>query len=221
MVVSVMSGKLDHCFATRRSSVTKGRNVTSEALAAYSRKAGVDETESRLRGLMLAGLAGEAGPYRQLLDELGARLRGYYGRRVPAGLDVEDLVQETLIAVHTRRATYDTGQPFTAWAYAIARYKLIDALRRGRFHLRAPAEEADALFVEGGAEAAMASRDLDRVLGGLPPRTQALIRDVRIEGLSMREAAQKHGMTETAAKVAVHRGLKALGAEYGGTADED
>jgi RNA polymerase sigma-70 factor (ECF subfamily) len=186
----------------------------------------VDEIEARLRGLMIAGLAGEAGPYRQLLDELSGRLRAYYGRRVPPGLDAEDLVQETLIAVHTRRATYDTAQPFTAWVYAIARYKLIDALRRSRLHLRAPAEAADALFVEPGADAAMAGRDLDRVLAKLPKRTQALIRDVRIEGLSMREAAEKHGMTETAVKVAVHRALRALGAEYGDPApgevvDED
>ena len=186
----------------------------------------MDEVEARLRGLMLAGLAGQAGPYRQLLEELGARLRAYYGRRVPPGLDAEDLVQETLIAVHTRRATYDTAQPFTAWAYAIARYKLIDALRRGRGHLRAPAEEAEALFVAPAAHAAMASRDLDVVLAALPKRTQALIRDVRIAGLSMREAAEKHGMTETAVKVAVHRGLKALGEQYGapepeGAVDED
>ena len=181
----------------------------------------MDEIEARLRGLMLAGLAGEAAPYRQLLDELSGRLRAYYARRAPPGLDVEDLVQETLIAVHTRRATYDTAQPFTAWAYAIARYKLIDALRRSRAHLRAPAEEADALFVAPQADAALAGRDLDRVLAMLPKRTQALIRDVRIEGLSMREAAQKYGMTETAVKVAVHRGLKALGAEYGGAVGED
>ncbi len=183
--------------------------------------AGVDEIETRLRGLMLAGLAGEAAPYRRLLDELSQRLRAYYGRRVPPGLDIEDLVQETLIAVHTRRATYDVGQPFTAWAYAIARYKLIDALRRGRAHLRAPIEAADVLFVEPGAEAAMAGRDLERVLGRLPKRTQALIRETRLEGLSMREAAERHGMTETAVKVAVHRGLKALGAEYAPTPQEE
>jgi RNA polymerase sigma-70 factor (ECF subfamily) len=175
---------------------------------------------------MLAGLAGEAGPYRQLLEELGGRLRAYYGRRVPPGMDAEDLVQETLIAVHTRRSTYDPGQPFTAWAYAIARYKLIDALRRSRAHLRAPAEDADALFVAPGADAAMAGRDLERVLAALPPRTQALIRDVKIAGLSTREAAEKHSMSESAVKVAVHRGLKALGAEYGdprleGGVDED
>ena len=171
---------------------------------------------------MLAGLAGEAGPYRRLLDELSGLLRVYYGRRVPPGVDTEDLVQETLIAVHTRRATYDAGQPFTAWAYAIARYKLIDALRRGRAHLRAPLEAAEVLFVPAGAEAAMVGRDLERVMADLPARTRDLIRDVKIAGLSTREAARKHGMSESAVKVAVHRGLKALGARYGGSvADED
>jgi RNA polymerase sigma-70 factor (ECF subfamily) len=171
---------------------------------------------------MLAGLAGEAEPYRRLLDELSGLLRAFYSRRCPPGVDAEDLVQETLIAVHTRRATYDAGQPFTAWAYAIARYKLIDALRRGRAHLRAPQEEADALFVPAGADAAMAARDLQRVMTELPARTQDLIRDVKIEGLSTREAAEKHGMSESAVKVAVHRGLKSLSSKYGGASlDED
>src|ERR1700743_3598727 len=130
---------------------------------------------------MLAGLAGEAGPYRRLLEELSGLLRAYYGRRCPPGLDAEDLVQETLIAVHTRRATYDPAQPFTAWAYAIARYKLIDALRRNRAHLRALAEEADALCVPAEAEPPMPSRALERVMAALPVRTRELIRDVKLE----------------------------------------
>ena len=166
---------------------------------------------------MLAGLAGEAAPYRKLLDELAGLLRAYYARRAPPGVDAEDLVQETLIAVHTRRATYDPSQPFTAWAYAIARYKLIDQLRRARLHLRAPEEAADALFVSPGADAAMASRDLERMMADLPSRTRELIRETRIEGLSTREAAQKHDMSESAVKVAVHRGLKALGVRFGGS----
>ena len=177
----------------------------------------MDQIELRLRGFMLAGLAGEAAPYRRLLDELSGLLRAYYARRVPPGVDAEDLVQETLIAVHTRRATYDPGQPFTAWAYAIARYKLIDQLRRARLHLRAPEEAAEALFVAPDADAAMARRDLDRVMTDLPARTRELIRDTRIEGLSTREAAEKHAMTESAVKVAVHRGLKALGGKFGGS----
>lgn len=165
---------------------------------------------------MLAGLAGEAAPYRQLLEDLSRLLRAYYARRAPPGVDAEDLVQETLIAVHTRRGTYDANQPFTAWAYAIARYKLIDHLRRARLHLRAPAEDAETLFVPPGADAAMAARDLERAMATLPERTRALIRDTRIAGLSMREAADRQGMSEGAAKVAVHRGLKTLGDVYGG-----
>jgi RNA polymerase sigma-70 factor (ECF subfamily) len=181
----------------------------------------VDQTEDRLRSLMIAGLAGEAAPYRRLLDELSGLLRAYYRRRAPPGVDAEDLVQETLIAVHTRRATYDPAQPFTAWAYAIARYKLIDQLRRSRAHLRAPVEDADALFTPADADAAMARRDLGRVMADLPPRTRALIEDTRVEGLSTREAAEKHGMSESAVKVAVHRGLKALSARFGGAVHED
>jgi RNA polymerase sigma-70 factor (ECF subfamily) len=183
-------------------------------------RAALDQIEHRLRGLMLAGLAGEAAPYRKLLDELAGLLRAYYARRAPPGVDAEDLVQETLIAVHTRRATYDPSQPFTAWAYAIARYKLIDQLRRARLHLRAPEEAADALFVSPGADAAMASRDLERVMADLPPRTRDLIRETRIEGLSTREAAQRHDMSESAVKVAVHRGLKALGLRFGGASGD-
>jgi len=169
---------------------------------------------------MLAGLAGDAAPYRQLLEELSRLLRAYYARRAPAGVDTEDLVQETLIAVHTHRATYDVRQPFTAWAYAIARYKLIDHLRRARLHLRAPAEDAEALFAAPEADAAMDGRDLERVMGDLPERTRSLIHDTRIVGLSAREAGVKHGMTEGAVKVAVHRGLKALGDKYGGAGSD-
>ena len=176
----------------------------------------MDEIESRLRDLMLAGLAGEAAPYRRLLDDLSRLLRAFYARRCPPGIDAEDLVQETLIAVHTRRATYDASQPFTAWAYAIARYKLIDALRRGRLHLRAPVEDAEALFTPAGpdgVDAAMAARDLER------------IRETKIEGLSIRESAERHDMTETAVKVAIHRALKGLGGRYaemaGGSDVED
>ena len=188
----------------------------------------MDEIESRLRDLMLAGLAGEAAPYRRLLDDLSRLLRAFYARRCPPGIDAEDLVQETLIAVHTRRATYDASQPFTAWAYAIARYKLIDALRRGRLHLSAPVEDAEALFTPAGpdgVDAAMAARDLERVLADLPQRARELIRETKIEGLSIRESAERHDMTETAVKVAIHRALKGLGGRYaemaGGSDVED
>jgi RNA polymerase sigma-70 factor (ECF subfamily) len=87
--------------------------------------------EAQYRDWMLAALMGDAGAYRMLLAGLTRHLRGYYARRLDSGA-AEDAVQETLIAIHTRRATYDPSLPFTAWVYGIARYKLIDEYRRHR-----------------------------------------------------------------------------------------
>src|SRR5258705_8036285 len=90
--------------------------------------------EPELRTLMLAGLDGDAAAHKALLRKLSAYLRGYFkGQLLRVGrgpVDAEDLVQETLIAIHTRRHTYDRSQLLTPWVHAVARYRLIDYLRR-------------------------------------------------------------------------------------------
>ena len=179
--------------------------------------------EDRLRALMLASLDGDAASYRGLLAELRDRLHRYFRRRVRADLldQVEDLVQETLLAMHTRRLTYDPRLPFTAWVYAIARHKLADLLRRSRRHAAAahvPIDDlADFLRAEPGEpDSAGARRDLDKVLASLPERVGTLIRRVKVEQRPVAEVAAASGMSEGAVKVAVHRGLKALAARFGG-----
>lgn len=172
--------------------------------------------EDRLKSLMLRGLDGDAAAQRVLLGELAGLLRRYYARRLGRETsDLEDLVQETLIAVHTRRASFDRTQPFTAWAYAIARYKLIDHYRRRRTRAAVPIEDAGALFAPDDTEAATAGRDLDRLLADLPARQREAIRLTRVEGLSIAEAAARSGQSEASVKVGVHRGLKALMARFG------
>jgi RNA polymerase sigma-70 factor (ECF subfamily) len=175
----------------------------------------VSDLETQLKALMLAGLAGDGDAHAAMLRALATALRRYYARRLGGQADVEDLVQEALIAVHTRRATYEPGMPFTAWAYAIARYKLIDFYRRSGRRRAVALEAADALFAEDDSGGWTAARDLERVLGGIDAKTAALIRHTRIDGLSMQEAAARAGMSEAAVKVAVHRGLKKLTALYG------
>ena len=88
-------------------------------------------SESRLRELMVRGQSGDGAAYHLFLKEMGGMLRAYFRRRL-GGLpdEVEDLVQESLLAIHNQRHTYDPTQPLTAWAHAIARYKLVDLLRR-------------------------------------------------------------------------------------------
>ncbi len=171
------------------------------------------DAELQLRALMTAGLAGDAAAYRNMLSEAARLLRGYYARRLGAGAaDVEDLVQETLIAMHTRRATYDTSQPLTPWLHAIARYKLIDHLRRTKRRPAVPLDEAADLFDPSDHESATAKRDVEKLVSGLPERAQGLVRDVKIEGKSIEQVGAERGMSDSAVKVAVHRAMRSLSA---------
>ncbi|WGF90018.1 sigma-70 family RNA polymerase sigma factor [Marinivivus vitaminiproducens] len=165
-----------------------------------------------MRLLMLEGLAGDGASYRLLLDELSRHLQRYFLRRLHGGLaaDADDLVQETLMAVHSKRATYEQDRPFTPWAHAIARYKLLDYLRQRRVRPTVSLDDAGELFADDTVEATAARMDVERLLDTLPPRTGTLIRKVKIEGGSVAEAASANGMSESAVKVGIHRGMKAL-----------
>jgi len=177
-----------------------------------------DETEKRLRGLMLASLDGDAAAYRKLLSELTRYLRPYFARRLtPAHAShAEDLVQDTLLAVHSRRMTYDRDRPFTAWLHAVAHHKFVDHVRRHAIRPTVPLEDDAPVFASDDSAHAADRLDVDAVLSDVSPRTADLIRQTRLEGASVAEAAARHGMTETAAKVSIHRGLKALMARFAG-----
>ena len=159
---------------------------------------------------MVAALGGDAAAYRRLLGALTGHLRAYYMRRVGAST-AEDLVQETLFAIHSRRATYDPGLPLTAWVYGIARYKLIDEFRRERRRATVPLEDADELFAADESEALAARRDVEKLLATLPEAKRRLVRAVKIDGVSIAEVAAQTGLSETAVKVGVHRAVKSLG----------
>jgi RNA polymerase sigma-70 factor (ECF subfamily) len=174
------------------------------------------DVEERLKNLFLRGLEGDDKAYHAFLSELGKRLRAYLRNRL-RGLpdEVEDLVQETLIAVHNQRHTYDTALPLTAWVYAIAKFKLVDLLRRrSRQELLAdPLDDALDILGDSDAEAMQARRDVAKLLDLLPDRQRLPIVYVKLEGRSVAETAGMTGMSEAAVKVGVHRGLKALAAK--------
>jgi len=173
-----------------------------------------DAREERLRALLIDAQRGDARAYAGFLRELAPLLRAFLRRRLRSlPDDVEDLVQETLLAIHNSRQTYDAGQPVGAWVHAIARYKMVDLLRAraGREALHDPLDEdSDALLMFAEPAAAEARRDLALLLQQLPDRQRLPIEYVKIEGLSVAEAAKRSGLSESAVKVGVHRGLKAL-----------
>lgn len=174
------------------------------------------QAEQTLRNSLLQGLAGDAAAYHRFLQQLTGHLRAFLRRRLfnwPD--DVEDLVQETLLAVHNQRHTYQAGQPLTAWVHAIAKYKLIDLLRAraGREALHDPLDDDIAVFAASDNDAGDARRDLQALMAALPERQRLPIVQVKLQGLSVAEAAQASGMSESAIKVGIHRGLKALAAK--------
>lgn len=171
------------------------------------------EREAHLRGLLLRGMAGDAAAYREFLAALAIHLRGWFRRRLAQRPEeIEDLLQEVLLAVHNTRHTYHAEQPLTVWVQAIARYKLADHFRgfARRDALHDPLEDDDELFGEGDEEATQASRDLGKLLAQLPERQRLPIVHVKVEGLSVEETARLTGLSCSAVKVGIHRGLKVL-----------
>lgn len=175
--------------------------------------------EDELRRLLLLARAGDNKAYVGFLTRSSVALRAYFRRRLAAFPDdVEDLVQETLLALHNQRHTYRATDRLTPWLYAIARYKLVDSLRahspRRAVEVPIDDDEPDGgMLVDTDSGAAEARRDLLKLLSALPDRYRLPIALVKLEGLSVAEAAQKAGMSESAVKVGVHRGLKLLAAK--------
>jgi RNA polymerase sigma-70 factor (ECF subfamily) len=182
------------------------RNTYSELLR---------KRERDLQALFLSGLEGNELAYRAFLNELSTHLRGFLRGKLQRQPDeIEDLLQEVLLAVHNSRQTYRSDQPLTAWVFAIARYKLSDLFRSRSRHevFNDSLEDAEELFAAPHLEAAQANRDLQKLLNELPDRQRLPIQHVKLEGLSVIQTARMTGLSESAVKVGVHRGLKALAA---------
>lgn len=177
--------------------------------------AAADEFEARLKPLWLRAQAGDEAAYRLALERMAVRLRAYLRRRLQAVPDeVEDLVQETLLALHLQRGTWDPALPVSAWMIAIARHKLIDLWRR-RGRREADLTSLDELGeaeepAAAGGEEGISRRDLGVLLGAIPAAQREAIVLTKIEGLSVAEAAERTGASVAAVKVQVHRGLKRL-----------
>ena len=162
--------------------------------------------ESSLARLMAASQRGDRAAYRALLTDCRRWLERYFARRI-APHQIDDLVQETLVSMHRKLSTWDSGRPFLPWLAAIARYRWIDALRRQRDEAELGDNDA---AVRAEDEAVHARLSIDRLLACLPPGQAQAITLVKIEGASIAEASKICGQSESLVKVNIHRGLTKL-----------
>jgi RNA polymerase sigma-70 factor, ECF subfamily len=178
-------------------------------------------SSAQLDAQLLAALSGDAKAYRRFLDQLADLLAGYFKKRMFGSQDeVEDLIQETILAVHRRRYTYRLDVPVMVWVYAIARHKHIDWLRS---HGRQPEAltEDDEVNLSGDFIGIWQStRDIRLALSRLPTTQGHLLAYHKLMGYSIEETASLMGMSEAAVKVGIHRGMKALSKLFGGVLHE-
>jgi RNA polymerase sigma-70 factor (ECF subfamily) len=164
---------------------------------------------------MEKALQGNLRAYEELLVLLTVALRNLVRSRARAvGLDAEDIVQEVLLALHLKRGTWIVGTPVAPWVAAIARNKLIDALRRRGQRIEVSVESImDSLSGEAQNDNDDV-RDVERVLAKLTTRQRDVVRAVSLEGYSAQETAARLQMTEVAVRVTLHRSLKSLAALF-------
>jgi RNA polymerase sigma-70 factor (ECF subfamily) len=178
---------------------------------------GSGEAERRLATLMRAAQDGDGLAYANLLREITPLLRQAVGRR-PRSLqpqDVEDLVQDILLSLHTVRATYDPERPFLPWLFGIARNRVAEGARR--YAKRAAREVAVDAWPETFADLATKREEtyrdpeaLVQAVQALPPGQRDAIEMLKLQELSLKEAASLRGTSVAALKVAVHRAIRTL-----------
>jgi RNA polymerase sigma-70 factor, ECF subfamily len=167
---------------------------------------------------MRAAMAGDETAYRKLLTELshvlrGIVRRGFAGVGVPRD-DVEDVVQDVLLAIHLKRHTWDRAMPLGPWISAIARNKMIDDLRRRGRRQEVAIDLTEFDIAGDDQQSSIDARDVDRILDTLSEKNRDIVRGIAIDGRSAREVADRLGMSEVAVRVALHRSLKTLSETY-------
>lgn len=163
---------------------------------------------------MRASNAGDSKSYQRLLGQITPMLRAAARRGLTtagmADTDAEDVVQETLLAIHLKRQSWDEEAPFGPWLRAIARHKMIDVLRRRGRRVTVPIDDVSEWLPDGGAEPDLLVADVGRHLDVLPAGQRTVVRAIAVDGFSIAETAARFEMSNGAVRVALHRGLATL-----------
>jgi RNA polymerase sigma-70 factor (ECF subfamily) len=174
--------------------------------------------DDRWSQMMKTAMAGDEGVYRRLLEDIGrsvrAMARGAFARARVGDADIEDAVQETLLAIHLKRHTWNTNQKLGPWVNAIARHKIIDAMRRRGAKRAEPIEDFQDFLAAPVEDDPHTLSDAKKLIETLAPRQRDIVQSISLDGQSIAATAARLSMSEVAVRVALHRALKSLGAAW-------
>jgi RNA polymerase sigma-70 factor (ECF subfamily) len=182
-------------------------------LFGYANGLQVTDNSDSFAALMQQSLNGDAQAYARLLQETARLLRPFLAKRLYAGNEVDDVLQEILLSVHKARHTYDGQRPYKPWVYAIAKFRLQDHLRAHYAdHLRDAEDlsELEEILPDDVTETGFSYESISGEVDKLPEKQATILRLMHQEGYTAREVAEKIGMTESAVKVSAHRAYKIL-----------
>jgi RNA polymerase sigma-70 factor, ECF subfamily len=177
----------------------------------------VREREDEWTGLMRLAISGDNAAYHRLLRAVTPVLRAGARRGLArAGQPIdqsEDIVQDTLLAIHLKRHTWDVNAPFAPWLFAIARNKLIDALRRRGRRVFVNIDDFAETIPEAPAAETVSANEVANLLQALPSRQREVLQSIAVDSTSIKDTAAKFAMSEGAVRVALHRALAGLTAK--------
>lgn len=170
------------------------------------------QREAHWKELFLRSQRGDRQAYRELLNQIGNFSRSQLTRTHRNEQQIEDICQDILISVHKARHTYDPNRPFLPWVIAIIHFKSTDYLRahyRRKKRLQ-ELEEAATLWAPSTNSAAEAAMDVKTFMKCLRPQQRSILELLKLQGWSVREVADKFGISESNVKVIAHRAIKAM-----------
>ena len=173
---------------------------------------------------MAAYQDGDAAAFEELFRRLSPRVVGFLTGLSRQPALAQDLAQLTFLKVHRARETYVRGAPVESWVFTIARRTFIDEWRkrtRSKEGLTEdgtlPEREADAASAPDAAgEQHAALKTLQDALQTMPENQRQALMLVKVEGLSMVDAAAAAGISVGAMKVRAHRAYTHLRKLLGG-----
>ena len=170
--------------------------------------------DQELAALLAYGQKGDSVAYEKFLLEASVVLRRFLIRRMKTIEMAEDVLQDTLLAIHRARHTYLPGRPVGPWLYAICGHRMTDFYR---WHRRVERVEAMVMNekTDSASEETKRGQSVREALAGLPEKQRKVIELLKVQGLSVKEVSAHTGMSESSVKVTAFRGYETIRRIFG------